>query len=631
MYYGFHNKIIKVDLSNRSVEYEEKGDDFYRKYLGGGGIGGYYLSNNVPPGTDAFSEANMLVFSTGVATGAPLPGFSRHSATSISPLTGGICDSEAGGFWGAELKFAGYDAIVIQGASNKPVYLYIDQDGVRIEEADKIWGGFLKEARAYIAEKHEAKRLRILGIGPGGERKVRFACITGDLRDAHGRGGLGAVMGAKNLKAVAVSSKERGISMKDPARVKEIAKDFAMNFAEFDHNRLLSSLGTLGIMIPQNNTGQQPTYNWQSGVFKDAADLSAERVRETIFHSMVGCYACPVRCKCLVQSNDKMSIDPDYTKPEYESVSSLGTYAGIKDLPTVCKAIELCNKYTLDTVSTGAVIAFAMECFEKGLISTADTGGIDLSFGNQDALIPLVKMIAHREGIGNLLAEGVKRAAEKIGKGSENWAVHCKGMEFPAHEPRIKKGLALTYGLAPIGADHMAAEQDPVVAPGAPLIHFQRLATLDWRGSLETDDLGDKKVRFNYLTQLLYSGYNCLDVCMFCMPPRRAFSFDDLISAVRAVTGWEYSLWELMKAGERRVNILRYFNSLSGFTPEDDMLPPRMFEALKNGISEGKKIDSEEYKRAVALFYSISGWDETGVPTNGKLLELDLQWLKERW
>jgi len=629
MPYGYTGKIIRVDLSKNSYWVDHLEEETYRKYLGGGGLGGHYVAKHVPPGTDAFDPQNMLVFATSPVTGTPVPGFGRHSVVSISPLTGGICDSEAGGFWGAELKFAGYDAVVVQGRAEKPVYIYISDDQVSVEEADDIWGGFLKEARYYLQDKNSGRLPKILGIGPGGENLVNYACITSDLRDVNGRGGLGAVMGSKNLKAIAVSSQNRKISMKEVAPVKEVAKKFNATYSEFGHNKLLRALGTLGLINPQNKTGQLPTYNFKSGVFSEAQNLSGETLRDTIRYKMVGCHACSIKCKALVNSESPYSIDPDYTIAEYESVSALGTYTGVDDLSVVCKAVELCNKYTIDTISAGAAISFAMECYEKGLIDSQDVGGMDLSFGNKEAILPLVEMIARREGIGDLLADGVKRASEKIGKEASEFAMHCKGMEFPAHEPRVKKSMALTYGLSPIGADHMASEQDHAIAPGAPQVHFDRLATLDWRGALDMDDLGDQKVRFNYLTQILYSSYNCLDLCMFCAPPRRALGFDDLIKVMNAVTGWETSLWEILKAGERRINLFRFYNGKAGFTHEDDMLPDRVFEPLEGGVSDGKYVDREIYRHAVKQFYQMAGWDENGVPLEGKLKELDLIWLKD--
>ncbi len=629
MPYGYWGKIARVDLTNNKVWEDNLDEEIYRKYLGGGALGGYYVLNNVPPGTDAFDPENQIVFAVSVVTGAPISGFGRHSVVSVSPLTGGICDTEAGGFWGAEFKFAGFDALVVEGKAEKPVYLLIEDGKVSIEDASEIWGGFLKEARDYIDKKHD-KRHKILGIGPGGENLVRYACITADFRDANGRGGLGAVMGSKNLKAVAVSGGKKNINPADPDTVKEIAKKFNKTYTDYAHPKMLSALGTLGLINPHKDSGQLPSYNWRSGVIDNSEELSGEKVRDTIRHKMAGCFACTIKCKSLVKTEAPYEVDPEYTISEYESVSALGTYTGVTDLGVVAKAIELCNKHTMDTVSVGAAISFAMECFEEGILTTEDTGGLKLNFGNAGVIIPLIEMIARREGIGDLLAEGVKRAAQKLGKGSEKFAMHCKGMEFPAHEPRVKKGMALTYATCPIGADHMGAEQDPAVTKGAPQVHFDRLAAIDWRGTLDLEGLGDDKVRFNYLTQLLFSSYDCLDLCMFCTPPRRVLSFTDLIKAIDAVTGWETSLWEILRVGERRINMYRYFNCMSGFTAEDDTLPGRIFEPLKGGVSDGKVVNREDFEKALKNYYSLAGWDEDGVPTPAKLLELDLQWLIDK-
>lgn len=626
MGFGYWNKIVHVDLSKNVVEYESPGDSFYRKYMGGGAIGSYYVTKNVKPGTDAFSPENIIVFSTSVVTGAPVPGFARHSVTSISPLTGGVSDSEAGGFWGAELKFAGIDAIVVRGKAEKPVYLWAKDGKVEIRDASHLWGKYNADVLKTVEREIGESKLRILGIGPGGENLVRYACIICDFHDANGRGGLGAVMGAKKLKAIIVKGNNK-IPLKNKERVLEITKNFAKKFKDIPGTKGLNAMGTTGAPAGQNASGQLPTMNWSRGYFETAEKISGAIIHETILAEKTGCYACPVRCKRMVESKEPYEIDPVYAGVEYESQAALGSYLGIDDLNTLCKAIELCNKYTIDTISLGGTIAFAMDCYENGLLTKEDTDGLELRFGNKDVLIPLIEKINKREGIGEILAEGVKRAAEKIGKGAEKYAVHCKGLEYPAHEPRVKRSLALAYSVCPIGADHMSCEHDPSIGENAPDLFIERISPLGIQEKLPWDDLSDKKVRFTYYSMMMYSLLNTLDICMFCVAPTRALNYGEIVDAVNAITGWETSLWELMKVGERRLNMMRIFNIKCGIDAKEDKLPAKMFEPLIGGINEGKYVDKDEFNKALKLYYRMSGWNGEGIPEEWKLKELDIGWL----
>ncbi|MCR4440747.1 MAG: aldehyde ferredoxin oxidoreductase family protein [Peptococcaceae bacterium] len=629
MPYGYHGKILRVNLSKSEIWTEEKDELFFRRYMGGGALGAYYVWQNVKPGTDAFEPENVIVFGGSIVSGFPIAGFTRHSITSVSPLTGGVADSEAGGFWARELKAAGFDAVVVQGRAPHPVYLWINNGRAELKDASHLWGKVTGEAQDLIRQENNDDRIRVLGIGPAGENMVRYACVVNELKHINGRGGHGAVMGSKNLKALAV----RGNLFPEaaaPEAVKAIARSFASKFMDYPGSRGLRENGTSRLVSSQNQTFQLPTYNWKTGYFEKAEEISRAKIKETIAAGDEGCFACPVLCKKSVKSDKPYEIDPRYGGPEYESLAALGSYTGISDLYAVCKANELCNKYSLDTISAGASIAFAMECYENGILSLEDTDGIELRFGNSKALLPLVEKIAKREGIGDLLAEGVKRMAEKLGPKAQKFAVHCKGVEFPAHEPRVKKSLSLAYGLTPIGADHMSSLHDGINSPSAPALVTERLKPLGIYEPLEMDDLGPKKVKFFYQTHLIFSVYSSLDICLFCMAPARALDFNELVAAVDAITGWETSLWELVQLGERRLQMMRAFNIAAGLTKEDDMLPPRMYEPLVGGGTNGKVIDEAAYKRALATFYELAGWDEDGKPKESRLNELDLDWVCEK-
>jgi aldehyde:ferredoxin oxidoreductase len=626
MSYGYNGKILRVNLSNGDIWTEERDEQLFRRYMGGGALGAYYVLQNVKPGTDAFDPENVIVFSCSVVTGFPIAGFSRHSITSISPLTGGVADSEAGGFWGRELKAAGFDAIVVQGKAQQPVYLWVSNGCAEIRDASHLWGKVTGEVQDIIRKENNDERIRVLCIGPAGENKVRYACVLNELKHVNGRGGHGAVMGSKNLKAIAV----KGNSFPKPAdsdAVKMIAKNFTRKFMDFPGTRALRENGTSRLVSLQNQTSQLPTYNWKTGYFEKAEEISRTKIKETIAYGDEGCFACPVLCKKSVKADTPYKIDSRYGGPEYESLAALGSYTGISDLYTVCKANELCNKYSLDTISTGASIAFAMDCYENRILTFEDTDGIELRFGNKEALLPVIEKIAKREGIGDFLAEGVKRMAEKLGTEAQKLAVHCKGVEFPAHDPRIKKSLSLAYSLTPIGADHMASIHDTINSPETPVLVTDRLKPLGIYESLELDDLGPKKVKFFYQTHLVFSMFHCLDVCVFCMAPARALDFNELVTAVSAITGWETSLWELVQVGERRLQMMRAFNVAAGLTKEDDLLPPRMYEPLVGGGTMGKVINEIEYRKALETFYELAGWDEDGKPKESRLIALDLDWV----
>lgn len=630
MPYGYHGRILRINLSKGEVWTEEKDEHFYRRYMGGGALGAYYILQNVQPGTDAFDPDNVIVFGGSVVSGFPIAGFTRHSVTSVSPLTGGVADSEAGGFWARGLKAAGFDAIVVQGKAQNPVYLYVNNGNAEIKDASHLWGKVTGDVQDIIRKENKNDRIRILSIGPAGENRVRYACILNELKHVNGRGGHGAVMGSKNLKAIAVC----GDLFPEPAdfnEMKVIAKSFAKNFMNFPGSRGLREGGTSRLVSTQNQTSQLPTYNWKTGYFEKAEEISRNKIRETIAAGDEGCFACPVSCKKSVEASEPYEIDSRYGGPEYETLATFGSYTGISDIYAVCKANELCNKYSMDTISTGASIAFAMDCFENGLLTLKDTDGLELKFGNSEVLLLLVEKIARREGVGDFLAEGTKRMAEKLGKEAKKMAVHCKGVEFPAHDPRVKKSLSLAYGLTPIGADHMSSIHDGINSPATPTLVSDRLKPLGIYEPLDMDDLGPKKVKFFYQTHLIFSVYSCLDICLFVMAPARALNFNQMVTAVDAITGWETSLWELVQLGERRLQMMRVFNMASGLTKEDDLLPPRMFEPMTGGSTNGKRVDRKELQKALTMAYELAGWDEDGRPMKSRLVELNLDWVADKF
>jgi len=622
---SFHNKILRVNLTDGTTRVEEPGAVYFRRYLGGWNVIADVLLKEVPAGADPLGPENKLVFAPGVLTGLAVSGVSRNAVGAKSPLTGGFGAAEAGGNWGAQLKRAGFDALIVEGAAENPVYLWIKDGAVEIRDATHLWGQLTKETQTAIRAELGDRRAEVTMIGPGGEKLARYACIMNGTKDAAGRTGLGAVMGSKNLKAVAV----RGTQSLEGAD-NETLRDMARGMAEAINN------GTKGGMLHKYGTGvgieggvlsgNLPIRNFRDSEFPGAINLSAETFMEQIGIGMDGCFACAMRCKKLVKAETPFVLDPDYGGPEYESFGALGSCCGVDDIVAVSKATELCNAYSLDTISCGVTVAFAMECFENGLLTLEDTGGIDLRFGNGDALVQVVELIGKREGIGALLAEGSLRAAEKIGGGSVHYAMQSKGQEYPMHEPRFKRGLAIGYAISPTGADHCHALHDTgLVNPGAD--GFQPNEGLRALGLLEPiplEDLGPAKVRATLYNTVRSIAGNCACLCLFI-----PWSTDEQVRLLRAATGWDMSAYELYKVGERALTLARLFNIREGFGPEDDRLAARSYGPTTSGALADGGIHPATLEAAMHTYYGMIGWGrETGIPSREKLEELDVAWVE---
>jgi aldehyde:ferredoxin oxidoreductase len=589
---GYHGKILRVDLSAGKITTEEPADAVYRRFLGGGGLASHFLLQEMKPGADPLGPENVLIFMTSVIGSGQLSGTNRFSAVAKSPLTGAYGEAEAGGYWGPELKAAGYDGVIVTGRAPEPVYLWVSNDTVELRDAKPYWGKVAHEVQDGIKAELGDKRIRVLQTGIAGEKLVRFAAVVNELKHFNGRCGLGAVMGSKNLKAIAC-------------------------------------LGTGSRMKPVDAELTKQVFGWfrqtyfRHGHFEQSDDITGQRMADTILTKRGTCYACSIACKREVKV-DELGVDPKYGGPEYETISANGSLLRINDLNRIAQSNQMLGQYVLDSISTGAVIAFAMECYENGLISKEDTGGIELTWGNADAAQEMIRMIAMREGIGDLLADGVKRAAEKIGKGSEKFALHVKGQELPMHEPRGKKSLALAYATSPTGADHMEAPHDPFyTAFHADTTMMPELGITE---SAQPTELNATKVKLFYKTQRVWSMYNTVGMCDFAAAPINHITMTKLVEQVRATTGWDVSLWELIKAGERADAMARIFNVREGFTPADDTLPSRLFDPI-DGPLNGERVDPGEFEQALADYYTLAGWDpRTGMPTPAKLMELDLEW-----
>ena len=616
---GVTAKILHVDLGARTTRVEEIPEPVLRRYLGGGGLAAYLLLRDMPGGVDPLGPENILVFTTSIINGLSLSGTNRYTAAAKSPLTGGYGESEAGGWWAPELRAAGYDGIAIRGRAESPVYLWIKDGQVEFRDASAYWGKLSGEVQEGLEQELGDKRIRVLQTGISGERGVRYAAIVNQLKHFHGRCGLGAVMGAKKLKAIVV----RGAKINTP--VDKVGAKSTLTFFKDHYDRArdrFHQTGTAGGLLNLEATGILPTRNFRDGSFEHARAISGQKMAETILVNRGTCYACMVACKREVEVKE-LGVTPRFGGPEYESLAATGSLCGVGDLNALAKINQLLAQYVLDSISAGVAIAFAMECYEHGIITKADTGGVELAWGSAEAVEQMVHLIGRREGIGELLGEGVKRAAERLGRGAERFAMHVKGQELPMHDPRGKKSLALAYALSPTGADHMEAPHDPLYEGFHPDGH--PLGGLGLIEPVKMLDFGPRKVRAYYYTQQVWGFYNSVGMCDFVGTPLNALGLEQFVSYVNAVTGWNMSLYELMKVGERSNTLARLFNCREGFTPDDDVLPQRMHEGIGNGALKGERVDPDQFLAARRLYYEMAGWDaNTGQPTAARLAELEV-------
>lgn len=630
MAYGYRGKILRVDLSNRRIEVEEKDDTFYRTYLGGRGIGYHYLLKEVPARIDPFSEENLLALATGVMTGSPLAASCRFSAVGKSPLTGAAGESEAAGFFGPELKMAGFDAIVFRGKADKPVYLWVTEGKAEIRDAARLAGQGAREVEDAIRSEMGSSKIRVAQTGLAGMNRVRFANITNNLGHYNGRNGFGALMGSKNVRAVAALGTEK-VPFSDREFLRKTAQSYAKTFRDNPLGDSLFVYGTTAFCGVLSAGGALPVDNFRRSALDDATPVSGDTYNEVLLQRRKGCYACPIRCKRGIALDDPTyGVDSRYGGPEYETMAALGTNLNILDLKAIAKGNEICSRYCMDTISAGMTIAFACECFEKGVISKADTGGLELRFGDGDLMIRLLEMTARREGFGDLLAEGAARLAQTWGVVDEPYHLTVKSQELPMHDPRVKVGVGIGYAISTYGADHMNAAHDPYFV-NEDAFTFQTVKPLGIYRPMHPTDITVEKVRTYVLLDTLWKMMDALGLCVFGYAPRGVMTLDVMVQCLRAVTGWNVSLFELMKAAERATMLARAFNSREGFTIRDDRLPRRLFDPKPDGPEAGKRIfEQADFEKAVELLYEIIGCDpETGRPHRGKLLELGLDWADE--
>ncbi len=614
---GYTGKILRVDLTKKTIEVEEPDELFYRRYLGGSGLIAYYLLKELRPDVDPLGPDNLLIFAGGPITGVPVAGSGRSAVGGKSPLNGGYGEADVGGFFGAELRRAGFDAVLVRGKADSPVYLWLHDGEAEIRPADHLWGMTTGDCQAAVQEELDEKAARFALIGPAGEKLVHYACVINDLKHAAGRTGLGAVMGSKNLKCVVARGRAK-VPVADEEGVQRLAKYMATTWK--DKSWSMHELGTPGGLTGLHAQGKLPTRNFQDGQFEGAEKIGGEALRDTLLIDRGGCFACPIRCKRVVEVDDEdYVVDSLYGGPEYETIGAFGSNCGVDDLRAISKANEICNAYGLDTISVGMAVSFAMECFENGLLTIEDTGGLELSFGNGAAMVALTQQIADRQGLGELLAEGTDGAAARIGSDAFKYALNTHGQPFPMHECRSRHGQALGYAVSPTGADHMHNMWDEGLA--------QETVGSGWKAlgvytSVPATELNAAKVHAYTVTSSHKWLDNALGLCMFI-----PWTLDEKVELVRAITGWETNLWELLKVGERSVTLMRLFNLRAGWTRADDRLPERMNEPHVSGSVTEAPVDPAVLEEAVTQYYVMMGWDaQTGEPHPLKLEELEISW-----
>ncbi len=630
MTFGYNGWILHVDLTNQKLELETPPESFYRKYMGGSAMGLYYLLKEMPKDADALGPDNVLTLMAGVTTGAAISGQSRLNANAKSPISNGIGDSQGGGYFPAELKFAGYDGIVIKGKAPHPVYLSIIDGKAELHDASHLTGKITGEVDKILKKELGDSKIEILQHGPAAENGVLFSSLLSMSNRNNGRTGMGLVMASKNLKAVVVRGRKK-VQLADGKAVTALNRVGPREIPNNPDMEGLAKYGTASVVMPQNTFGTLPFRNYNEGQFADCEAISGEKMAETILKERETCYACVVRCKRVVEIKEgAYQVDPYYGGPEYETLSTFGSYCGIKDLAAIALANQMCNQYGVDTIACGATLAFAMECFEKGIIGREHTGGLELKFGDADTMLKALEVTLKAEGpLGRVLAGGSQRAAQTWGNGADECLITVKGAEAPAHMPHAKRSLGLIYAVNPFGADHQSSEHDWMIEDTmASDLYLNRLAMLGLPGKLESLSFDSQKIKFAYLTELFYSMLDTVELCQFVWGPAwTLYGPAETVDFIKATTGWDVTLEELMNIGARRLNLMRTFNAREGLNRKDDTLPKKFFKALGgSGPSAGIALTSDEIEAAKDEYYRLAGWTPDGIPTKDTLRRLDIEW-----
>jgi aldehyde:ferredoxin oxidoreductase len=597
--FGMMGKLLRVNLTTEKISTESISFKLWEAFLGSRGLGAYYLMKEVPPDTDPLSPDNKLIFMNGPLAGTIIPGNNKICVTFKSYLTESYSYSLCGGFWGPELKYAGYDGLIMEGKASKPVYLWIDDENIEIKVADHIWGEMISESEEQIRrELGGDETIQIAVIGPAGEKKVAYACITAGQYREFGRGGSGAIMGSKNLKGIAMRGSHDVIVGK-PDELIPLSKRLIQNLQKSSGGQIRRKYGTMELVERINDAGFWVTRNFSEGYFEEGYKLEGEQMRQEIVSGDSSCFGCPIGCGkwTYVQTKDGEILQME--GPEFESVGMLGSNCGISDWKTIMAATKICDTYGFDTINGGGIIGMLMEAYESGALDKENIDGIDLTFGNGDALLKMLKKIGKREGIGDILAKGIERAGRELG--ILEFAVHSKGQTFPVYDPRGAKAMALTYSTSPKGAHHMFA-----TTFGAELTMGNRFEE-EGKASLE---------RTHQFSMAI------VDSIALCSTMRAGITLNDQAEAYSVVTGMQMDIDKLNEAAERIINLERMYNVLIGYNRENDTLPSKFLNvAMPKGESKGQTVN---LSLMLDEYYDVMGWTIDGIPTKEKLHQLEL-------
>ena len=609
---GFTGKILRINLTAKEYIIEDLPEKIARQYLGGAGIGIKYLYDEVPGDTNPLEEDNKLIFVTGPLTGTDAVCASRMKVITKSPLTGAVAMSSTGGYFPAEMKFAGYDMIIVEGKSPEPVYVSIVDDKVTFKDAKPLWGSKTLDCEIFIKDKLGDQNTRVACIGPAGENLVSLGAIINE-RHAAGRKGTGAVMGSKNLKAIAIRGTKK-VPIYDNDKFKEarsaMMKGMKASPVLFGH---FAEKGTPGIVGLVEASGVFPYKNFSATGESDLTPYLAEEATDPYNTVVETCYRCPVMC-----SHVKLAREGQYagvsSVPEYEVFAILGGATGVNNVDAIIAGDRICDELGMDNMSAGILVGFAMELYEKGILTKEDTDGIDLRFGNHQGMVEVIRKIAFREGIGGILADGVVKAAKKIGKGAEKYAMHVKGLELPGYDPRGVKAHGLNYATSYTGADHNRGYAFQEMF-GIPFPYAVDRLTIEGKGEL---------TKWNQDVRCVTA--DCGPMCAFILDMGvSSFATENTAALVSAATGFNYTPDEVYQVGERVNNVAKLFNMSAGFTRADDTFPDRILEEeIKAGAAKGQRISREDLDFMLDEYYAARGWAKDGTPTKEKLAELDL-------
>ncbi len=603
---AYTGKILHVDLAAGRSKIQTFDEEFARMYIGGTGFGIKTLLDNQKPGIDPFDPENPLIYALGAVCNTMVPcGASKFGVFAKSPASNLLGEAYSTGQWGAELRSAGYDILVIKGKAAKPKYLWIDDESVQLMDASHLWGKSAWETEETIRKDLGDEYIRVSSIGQGGENLSRIACLINDHFRAAGRTGLGAVMGPKNLKGVAVRG-TYDTCVSDAAALQTFCKDLYER-ARGPKTSKYRTLGTPANILALNKQGALPTRNFQAAMFEGAEKISGEYLNERYVTKIEGCSACPMRCEHIAVVREGPFTGAT-ARIEYEPAMAFGSNCGVDRMDAIIKSVELCDMYGLDAISAGMIIAFGMECFERGLITTQDTGGLDLRFGNAEAMVEMVTKMAFRQDVGKILADGVRSASKAIGKGSEAFAMEIKGVELTGYDIRGLKTAALGYAVSRRGADHQRHGSYGPDMDG----RVDRFKAEKSRGKIVAGD---------------EDNYAIFDSIILCKFSRGIWNgYDDIAKIYTQVTGIPYTGEEMRRTGERINNLARIYNIREGLTRADDTVPPRvMNDPIPSGVSKGSRVTQEDLNILLDGYYEARGWTPEGVPKSEKLKELGLE------